>query len=425
MIPVILILIAWWAGSGVVTSIKAGRATDPAAGGAAAGTAGSKSAKASTASATQAAAPKSGQALRPGDVTFGQWQRSLYRRWKTKTRAHIFGQHRGKKLADLAGDVTAASLAGAAIFGMGFASGVTWTASRRSARTAQTKTQRQPGTQTGGTGVGGWRRSGGPRPGTPSGGFNPGRRRTAQDQTPPRSATGADCDTVLDFELLDDGQTPTAPNGSQFSSTEYADVVLPELPAHPTASITAPNGHAMAAEILTIHHLLRWAQGAFEHAANVIEQSAVRARSALDRASHALVRSNTAIARRDTAVAVADTAQQHAAQLEATAARFSTLRMDPASMTSIGVGITTAVGLAQAEQRRAEAEAEVARWSAGLAAAEQTAAEAAQASAQAAAVHAEAVKNMHDTVRRNQMPHAEALAATGNDAAHPSVLAAS
>lgn len=423
MIPVILILIAWWAGSGVVASIKASRASDPGASGTAAGTAGSKSAKASAASAAQTAAPKSGQALHPGDVTFGQWQRSLYRRWKTKTRAHLPGQHLGKKLTDLFGDVTAASLAGAAVFGLGFASGVTWTASRRTARAAQTKTQRRPGTPTGGAAAGGWRRPGGTRPRTPSSGFNPGRRRTAQDQTPPRPATGAGDDTVLDFELLDDGQTPTVPNGSQFASDEYADVVLPELTATNPTITTAPNGHAMA-EILTIHHLLRWAQGAFEHAVNVIEQSAVRARSALDRASHALVRSNTAIARRDTAIAVADTAQQHATQLETTAARFSTLRMDPASMTSIGVGITTAVGLAQAEQRRAEAEAEVARWSTGLAAAEQTAAEAAQASAQAAAVHAEAVRNMHDTVRRHQMPHAEALAATGNDAAHPSVLAA-
>ncbi|WP_297826535.1 hypothetical protein [Mycobacterium sp.] len=409
MIAVVVLVLCYWACSGAVASIKAARATQPAT---------------TTPNGTQ---PKPGSRLNPGAVTFGQWQRSLYRRWKTKTRAHLPGQHLGRKLADLFGDVTAASLAGAAIFGMGFVSGATWTAKKRTARAAQAKTQRRPGTPKSTSAPGGrWRQPRNPRPGTPPGGaagFNPGRRRTAQDQTPPRGAN-ADDNTILDFELLDVETPTTTANSGQFSSTEYADVVLPELPAHPTASITAPNGHAMAAEILTIHHLLRWAQGTFEHAANVIEQSAVRARSALDRASHALVRSNTAIARRDTAVAVADTAQQHAAQLEATAARFSTLRMDPASMTSIGVGITTAVGLAQAEQRRAEAEAEVARWSAGLAAAEQTAAEAAQASAQAAAVHAEAVKNMHDTVRRNQMPHAEALAATGNDAAHPSVLAA-
>lgn len=436
MIPVIIIAIFWWAGSGVVASVKAARASEPGTDTPGAKITSSKSATAPNASPSPAATPNTGPAHNPSNVTFGQWQRSVYRRWKKNLRDHLPGQRHGRKVADLFGDITAASLAGAAIFGLGFASGTTWTAKKRTARNANpaSKTQRQPGTPKNKTPPSsGWRRARNQRPATPTTGapgFTSRRRSTTHGQTPPRysTSTGGDANNggVIDAELIDDGQPPTAaPNPSQYTSSEYADLVnQPQLLANnPTTNTTAPNGHPMA-EILTIHHLLRWAQGAFEHAVNVIEQSKVRASSAIERASNALVRSNTAIARRDTAVAVADTAHEHAVQLQATADRFSTLRMDPASMTSIGVGITTGVGLAQAERRRAEAEAEVARWASGLAIAEQAAAEAAQGSAQAAAIHAEAIKNMHDTVRRHQMPHAEALAATGNDAAHPSLLAA-
>jgi hypothetical protein len=422
MIPVILIVIAWWAGSGVVTHIKTARTSNPQQ------KATSNSAPATGAKTAAAApgAPQPRRTLAPGDVTFRQWQRSLYDRSKARIRSRIPGQRLGKKATDLLGDVTAAALASSLMFGMGFTLGGAWAG----ARTAQRRTQRTRGAtsapKNGPAGNNRQRQPRNPRPGMLPGsgtGFNP--RRTAQDQTPPRYATGFGA-AVPVFELLDDNTAPTfGANPSQYASSEYADVVLPELTAHnPSATPTATNGTSMASEILTIHHLLRWAQGAFEHAVNVINQSRVRASSAIERASHALVRSNTAVARRDTAVAVADTAHQHAVQLEETAARFSTLRMDSASMTSIGVGITTAVGLAQAERRRAEAEAAVAERAAALAVAEQVAAEAAQASAQAAAIHAEAVQNMHDTVRRNQMPHAEALAATGNDAAHPSLLAA-
>lgn len=420
MIPIIILVIAWWAGSGVVASVKAARATSPAT---------TKGAAAATRSTGNT--PPTGQPAAPGGATFGQWQRAAYGRWKSKIRAATFGKHRGNRAVDVIGDGLAAVLAGATVFGLGFATGTAWAGTRRTRNGTRKQSTGQPGS----------RRASSPKPpkasrrqprrGPRSGKSGPGFKRTPGPESRPQGSApppspgrrNSGSDTVLDFELTDDYTQPTT-GPSRFSSDEYADVILPALPAHPTTSPAAPNGTNMASEILTIHHLLRWAQGAFEHAVNVIEQSAVRASSAIERASHALVRSNTAIARRETAIAVADTAHQHATQLEETAARFSTLRMDQASMTSIGVGITTAVGLAQAEQRRAEAEAAVADRAAALAAAEQVAAEAAQASAQAAAVHAEAVKGMHDTVRLHQMPHAEALAATGNDAAHPSVLAA-
>ncbi|ACU71781.1 hypothetical protein Caci_2872 [Catenulispora acidiphila DSM 44928] len=423
MIPIILIAIAWWAGSGVVATVKAARASTPAtAGGGATAGAGPKTAGARN---TGKGAPSSGSSpsLGPGDITFGQWQRSLYRRWKTKTRAHLPGRRLGGKLADLFGDATAASLAGAAIFGLGFVSGATWTAKKRTARGTQNKTQRQSRTPKNGSASTAGRRWS--RPGTPSGGttgFSLRRRGAQQPNVPPHSSARPD-DAVIDAELTDDIQAPvTTP--SQFASSEYADIVnQPELPAHPTAIITAPNGHAMAAEILTIHDLFRWAKNAFAYAVSAVEQSTVRANSAIERAANALVRSSTAVARHETAVATANKARQHAAQLEETAARFSVLRVDNASMTSIGVGITTAVGLAQTEQRRADAEAVVAEIAASLAAAEQIAAECNQASAQAAILHAEAVKNMHDTVQRHQGPHSEAQAMTGNAAAHQTVLA--
>lgn len=418
MIAVIFIVIAWWAGSGVVAHIRGDHASGPAQATASNSgpVAGAKTAAPNAATSTTGAT-RSRRPLAPGDVTFRQWQRSLYDRARRRIRPHIPGQRLGKKATDLIGDITAAALAGSLAFGMGFTLGGAWAGARIAQRKAQKKTQDATGTpKNGTTGNSGQRQPRNPRPGTPSGGV--------QDQTLPRYATSTGNEAVLDFELLDDGTTPTsATNTSQYASDEYADVVLPELTVSNSTITTAPNGHPMT-EILTIHHLLRWAQGAFEHAAAAIDQSTVRASSAIERANHALVRNNTAVARRETAVAVAETAHQDAVQLEQTAARFSTLRMDPDSMTSIGVTITTSVGLAQAEQRRAEAEAEVARWATGMAAAEQVAAEAAQASAQAAAIHAEAVKGMHDTVQQRQMPHAEALAATGNDAAHPSVLAA-
>lgn len=179
----------------------------------------------------------------------------------------------------------------------------------------------------------------------------------------------------------------------------------------------------MANEILTIHDLFAWARTVIAHVADAAAQSAIRATAATDRAAQALVRGSTAAVRAESALAAAAAGQRYAAQLEETAARFQMLRIDPASLTSIGAGIASAVSLAQASQRRAEAEAAVANIAAALAAAEQNAAEAAAAEAQAAQICAETVQVMHDTVRTHQMPHAEAQAVTGNAAAHSSVLA--
>lgn len=432
MVPVIIIVIAWWASSGVVARIRGNRAAGSGQTVSAAAFNSGPGAKtkvtAPNATASAAGAARSRRPLAPGDVTFRQWQRSLYDRSKRKLRSHIFGKGGGGKAKDLLGDFTAAAIAGSLAFGMGFTLGGAWAGARTAQRKAQKKTQPAAGTPRSSSTGSGWRRPGNPRPGTPSGGaagFTAGRWRTAQDQTPPRYANGTGNDGVIEAELLDDGHAPpTITGGSQYASNEYADVVLPELLAKNPTITTAPNGHAMA-EILTIHHLFAWAKTAIAHAVNAVEQSKVRASSAIERASHALVRSGSAVTRHENAIATAEVAHQHATQLEETAARFSGLRMDNASMTSIGVAITTAVGLAQAERRRAETAAVVAERAAALAAAEQADAEANQACAQAAILHTEAVKNMHDTVAQHQMPHSEALAMTGNDAAHPSALAAS
>jgi hypothetical protein len=416
MIPMIVIVILCWACSGAVTSIKAARASGS--GGTREGA--TASGKSNSGTGGSPSGKSSAKPLGVGDVTFGQWQRSLYGRWQSKLRSHLPGQRHGKKIRDLASDVTAATVAGAAVFGMGWASGAAWAGARWAQRDFRKKVEREFGSSDRRSTTGNNRR----RPGAP--GSTAGRgRRTSKDTTAPRGGRGNTPDNeVIDAEIID-GAEPSTPAPSQFDSAEYADVVLPELLANnPTASPTALNGHTMAAEILTIHDLFRWAKDAFTYAVTAVEQSTIRANSAIERAGHALVRSSSATARAENAHAVAGTAIQHATHLEETAARFSTLRMDAASMTSIGAGITTAVGLAQAERRKAEAQAVVAEIAASLAAAEQAAAEAEQASAQAAILHAEAVKGMHDTVQSHQGPHSEAQSMTGNAAAHESVLAA-
>jgi hypothetical protein len=88
MIPVLIILLAWWASAGAVASVKAARASSSAAA--------TANAAAGTASDSSAAAP--------GDLTFGQWQRAAYSRWKRRIRSAIPGQHLGKKASDLIGD---------------------------------------------------------------------------------------------------------------------------------------------------------------------------------------------------------------------------------------------------------------------------------------------------------------------------------
>lgn len=414
MIPVLFIVLCYWACAGAVASVKAARA-NPAAKPAA-------TKQPASAGSSTPATPGTAKPLPPNDVTFGQWGRSAYNRWKKKIRSALPGKHGGKKWSDPFMDGAAAAMAGAALFSFGFASGTAWAGLRITKRREAKQTQRPAaGKQTKPGGSGRRQRSGRKTTFGPWGTMPTSNTRTRAGA--PKQAARERDGEVIDAEIVGDAipgpQTSAAP--SQFTSTEYADLVgVPELLARNPDTL---NGNPMA-EILTIHHLLAWAQHAFQRAVNVIEQSTTRAISAADRAGSALVRSSSAIARHEKAVEGATAAHQDAAQMEATAARFSTLRMDQASMTSIGVAITSAVGLAQAKQRHAEAEAAVAAAAATLAAAEQTAAETAQASAQAAAVHAEAVQNMHETVRKNQMPHAEALAATGVDAAHPSLLAA-
>lgn len=431
MIPVIIIAIAWWAGSGVVATIKAARASEPApaADSMRSGGASSKSAKAPNAAASKGSpTTKTGPALGPGDVTFGQWQRSLYRRMQRRFRNRLPGQRGGKRVRDLIGDITAASVAGAVIFGMGFASGTTWAASRRSARRVRTKTQ---GTAAGpgrgsGAGAGPGRR--GPRrqpPGapTPGPGAGPNRGGTPNSNTPPgpNPNPGTD-DEPIEAELLDDTETPAPPNStSQYDSTEYADLVgQPELLAH----YPEPRSGDPMSEILNIHHLFDFSKKTIVIATEHAEQAGIRANSAGERAEQASNRSITAGNRAESAGLVAADATAQATQLEETAARFSGLNMDSASLASIASAIEGANAVAAAERRRAEAEDHVADCAAALAAAEDAAAAAAAESAKASIGYVEQVKYMHDTVQAHQMPHAEAQVLTGNAAAHESVLAA-
>lgn len=425
MIPVIIIAIAWWAGSGVVASIKAARATEPAAAGTGARTATSTPGgvrPASGAASPKSTMPKGRAALSPGDVTFGQWQRSLYRRMQTRFRNRLPGQRGGKRVRDLIGDITAASIAGAAIFGLGFASGTTWAGARRSARRGRNKTQGTPGRRpTTGTGPG--RRS--PRnqppgPTTPGARAGTNRNSTQNPNKPPNPNHDSDNEPV-DAELLDGPET-LQPTASQYDSTEYADLVgQPELLAH----YPDTNGNHMATEILTIHDLFAFAQQVTSAVMEAAEQAAIRKNSALERAEQAAIRGNVAATRAENAVQVAATAREQAAQLEATAARFSGLNVDSESLAAIYAALEVMNTLALREEQRAEAEAQVAVDAEKIAQDEQLAAAAAEASAQAAMTAAETVQAMHDTVQARQMPHAEAQAITGVAAAHESVLAAS
>ena len=70
MIPVLFVLLVVWAGSGAVASIKTARASTP----------GAPAAKGASTTGTTAAPTATALA----DVTFGQWQRAAYGRWKNK-----------------------------------------------------------------------------------------------------------------------------------------------------------------------------------------------------------------------------------------------------------------------------------------------------------------------------------------------------
>lgn len=412
MIPVLIIALGWWAVSGAVASVKAARATEP-----------------NTTKPAANATPNGGRAtqrrrINPDDVTFGQWQQAMYRRWKTNLRRHLPGQRLGRRAIDLAGDITAASIAGAAIFGAGFVSGATWIGSRRLARDVRGKTQGAPKTSQ--------RRQsphgGQQRPGEsvlfdntdwPTG-FGPGPRHGGTQNTNKPRNTASDAD-VIDAEILDDTETP-APPASPFVSDEYADLVgQPELLAH----YPDTNGTHMASEILTIHHLFDFSKNVITQAADTAEQDTIRANSASERAEQASNRSLTAGNRAEQAGLIAGDATSQATRLEETAARFSSLNMDSTSLASMTSVIEAANAHAADKRRRAEAEANVAAIAAALAQAEEEAAAAAAASAKSAINLVEAAKGMHDTVQAHQMPHAEAQAVTGNAAAHASVLAVS
>lgn len=392
MIPVLIVLGAWWAVSGVVAHVKRVLAPEPA----------------TAQAAAAAAAPNPSRAKRqhrinPDDVTFGQWQQAMYKRWKTNVRKHLPGQHLGRKAADLIGDITAATIAGAAIFGAGFATGTAWAGTRWSVRHVRKKTQRPAG-------------AAGQRPNGPSGTRPTGPR----PQFSNNPAGHNDTDDVIDAELLDDTENPTS-TPSPYADAE--DAVLIGQPQLLARYPTAPNGDTVS-EILNIHQLLDYARTVIDAAIDSAEQATIRANSASERADQAGNRSITAGNRAASAELVVANATAEAAHLEQTAARFGSLNMDSASLTSITASIESANTVAETERRRVEAEANVAACAAALAAAEEQAAAVAAESARVTLAHVEAVKNMYDTVQARQMPHAEAQAATGNAAAHESLLAA-
>lgn len=394
MLPVLIIVLAWWAGAGAVASVKAARASDSEAG----------------------TAPGPSTTPQADNITFGQWQHAAYTRWKKRIRSTLPGQHLGKKASDLIGDITAAGIAAAAVFGLGFASGIVWVGGRFAGRSAQQRLRPNRGPFRPGAGPKGPRHRGG-RPSTGSGptpAGGPSGSRTS-DAGPQRDSG------VIDAEIIDDPAPDPQPATSQYGNAEDAEIIYPQL----TAARPDMNGTNVASEILTIHHLLTFSKSVITAARDSAEQSGIRAVAATDRAEQAGLRSGTAIARAEQAGLVATGANEQATQLEATAARFSSLNMDPASMTAIAGGIETASSLARAEQRHAEAEANVAAIAAALAQAEDAAAAAAAEAAKSAIAHMETVQVMHDTVQARQMPHAEAQAATGNAAAHSSVLAVS
>lgn len=433
MIPVLIILGAWWAVSGVVSYVKerhspngnGARLRNPASSTAPQSSGNTRAKRRSTGTGTDAPNADTSTRRPPhlGDVTFRQWQASMFRRWKLRVRSHLPGQRLGRRAIDLAGDITAASIAGAAVFGAGFISGSVWAGARLSTRSMRNKAQGAPKTS---------RRNQAPRggqqqPGNPLGsadwptgfGFGPGPHYDdTQNTNKPRSTGDAD---VIDAELLDDTETP-GPPASPFVSDEYADVVgQPQLLAY----YPEPRSGDPVSEILTIHQLFDFSKTVITQATETAEQDAIRANSASERAEQASNRSLTAGNRAEQAGLIAGDATSQATQLEETAARFSSLNMDSASLASMTTVIEAANTHATDKRRRAEAEANVAAIAAALAQAEEEAAAAAAASAKSAINLVEAAKGMHDTVQAHQMPHAEAQAATGNAAAHASVLAVS
>lgn len=403
MIPVILIIIAWWASSGVVASIKAARASGPAPA-TAITRSGASATKASNTAATKGfPTPNARGALGPGDITFGQWQRSLYRRMQRRFRSRLPGQRGGKRVRDLIGDITAASIAGAAIFGVGFATGTAWAGTRRAQRSTRNRRKGSAGTD---------RKHARPNPTRPStSGAGPKTGSERPTSPLPLRVGNAPNDGVIDAEITND------PN------TYFEDVKHDNAPGLLAIYPTIPNGDPMS-EILNIHHLLDYARTVIDAATDSADQATIRANSAGARADQAGNRSITAGNRATSAELVVANATAEATHLEQTAARFGSLNMDSASLTSITAAIESANAVAATERRRGEAEANVAACAAALAAAEEQAAAAAAESARITLAHVEVVKNMYDTVQARQMPHAEAQAATGNAAAHASLLAA-
>lgn len=351
-----------------------------------------------------------------GNASFGQWQRAAYGRWKNKIRSATFGKHRGSKAADVIGDSLAAVLAGAAVFGFGFASGSAWAGTRWSTRTTRNRVKN--------TGTRGNGRPRQPAAGRPTAGAPPRPRprpNAGGSTTPPRDADPGDSE-VIDAELLDDPAPQTAAS-PYTAADDFAEVIgTPELLAHYP---TAPNGATMADEIHNIHVLFDFSKTVIIQASETVNEAQIRKNSAAARADQAAIRSTGAGTRAEQASMVAATAAGQATQLEATAARFGALNMDGASLASIATATESGNALARAERVRAEREAIAAAAAATLANAEADAAAAADASANAAMMYVESVQNMHDTVQTHQMPHAEAQAATGNAAAHESILAAS
>ena len=424
MIPVIFLIISWWACSGVAAGVKASRAARNERAAADAGRNG-RTTRTGDATNPDGSTARRNRPSSLGDVTFRQWQSSMFRRWKTRVRSHLPGRRLGRRVVDLAGDVTAAGIAGAAAFGAGFIFGATWAGARWSAHSARRKAQDATATARQHRTAGNGRpRTDDPFTTWPTGfGFAPGPHfedRQAPHTPPNGYGYGAPDDDVIDAELTDDIPA-TVPTPSPFASTEYADLVgVPELLAHNPE----PTPGDFMAEILNIHRLFEYSKAVITTATNDAEQDAIRANSAGERAEQAGNRSITAGNRAESAGLIAAEATSQATQLEETAARFSSLNMDSTSLASINGAIESANAVATAQRRRAEAEARVAALHAALAAAEDEAAAAAAESARVTMAHVEQVKNMHDTVQTHQMPHAEAQAATGNAAAHASVLAA-
>lgn len=319
----------------------------------------------------------------PARTTFGQQRRAAYQRMRNRFRSRMHGRPGGGHPREMFADGAASALAGATLFAAGFVSGAAWFAGRVAGhRSRQRLRDRRAGQRP--AGPAGTRPSSPDRPAPP-----------ALDD--PARSTRVRVE-VVDAELLDD--EPGRPNATGTTVREDIDdieeVTDPTTPhtANP-AIATAPDGEPMP-EILTIHDLFAWARDVAAGAAKNMEASSLR--------------SNAATARAETAAGSAGDATAKATELEGAAARFGGLNIDQASLSSMATAYQTGTAYAAIERRRAQAEAAVAAI--------------AREAATAAEAHQQAVIAMDNTVRAHQAPHAEALVATGNAAAHASILAA-